>query len=63
MPKDDQGRDLQKHTLFLFAGDYDELSGLFPNAKPAKIIRHLVRNLIKSTKGEVPNVDVNVEVD
>ena len=63
MSQDDQGRDLQKHTLFLFKGDYAELERLFPRAKPAKLIRHLVRDLITRTKGAVPDVTVDVEVD
>jgi hypothetical protein len=60
MSKDDQGRDLQKHTLHLFDGDYDELARLFPAAKPAKLIRHMVRDLIKRTKGATPDVSVTL---
>lgn len=61
MPKDSEGRDLQKHTLYLFTGDYDRLNSLFPQAKSAKIIRHLVRDLIKRTEGETPDVEVNLD--
>ena len=63
MSKDDQGRDLQKHTLHLFKGDFDRLADLFPKANPSKVIRHLVRDLIKRTEGQVPDVTVDVEVD
>lgn len=61
MSKDDQGRDLQKHTLHLFSGDYETIQALFPRAKPAKVIRHLVRNLIERTKGGTPDVEVDVD--
>ena len=58
--RDSEGRELQKHTLFLFAGDYAELNTLFPQAKAAKVIRHLVRDLIKRTRGGT--VDVTVDI-
>lgn len=56
-----EGRDLQKHTLFLFEGDYDRLNQLFPKAKAAKVIRHLVRDLIKRTEGAAPDVEVELD--
>lgn len=61
MSKDDQGRDLTKHTLHLFAGDYEKINALFPAAKAAKVIRHLVRDLIKRTEGERPDVEVELD--
>lgn len=61
MSKDDSGRDLQKHTLFLFEGDYDKLNVLFPGAKAAKVVRHLVRDLIKRTEGDKPDVQVDLD--
>ncbi len=61
MPKDEKGRDLQKHTLLLFEGDYARLNDLFPKPKAAKVIRHLVRDLIERTQGEKPNVEVDLD--
>lgn len=61
MAKDDQGRELSKHTLYLFQGDYARLGELFPSATPAKIIRHLVRNVIDGTRGERPVIEVDLE--
>lgn len=61
MPKDELGRDLQKHTLHLFAGDFARLGELFPKAGASKVIRHLVRDLIKRTEGEKPDVEVDVD--
>lgn len=61
MSKDSEGRDLQKHTLFLFAGEYDELNRLFPQVKAARVIRHLVHDLIERTKGQVPDVKVDLD--
>lgn len=61
MSKDDQGRELQKHTLHLFAGDYDRLAELFPNVKPAKLVRHLVRNTIKNLEGDKPDIQVDFD--
>lgn len=59
MSKDAEGRDLQKHTLHLFSGDYERLNELFPRVKAAKVIRHLVRNLIKGVEGGKPDVEID----
>lgn len=59
MSKDEKGRELSKHTLFLFAGDFARLADLFPQAKPSKVVRHLVRDLIDRTRGEVVDVDLD----
>ena len=53
--------ELQKHTLHLFPGDYARLAELFPAVKPAKVIRHLVRDLIQRTAGEKPNIEINMD--
>lgn len=53
-------RELKKHTLFLFDGDYDRLRDLFPEADPAKVIRHLVRDLIERTEGKKPDVQIEL---
>lgn len=60
MAKDEKGRELQKHTLHLFAGQYDRLAALFPNVPPAKVIRHMVDDLCKRTEGEKPDVDFDL---
>lgn len=59
MSKDAEGRPISKHTLFLFEGDYARLNELFPQAKAAKVIRHLVRNLIKGVEGGKPDIEVS----
>lgn len=60
MAKDSEGRDITKHTLNLFTGDYDRLNDLFPQVKAAKVIRHLVRDLIKRTEGAKPDVQIEL---
>lgn len=61
MPKDETNSELQKHTLHLFAGDYDELGSFFPTTTPAKVIRHLVRDTLKRLKGSRPDVDISFD--
>lgn len=61
MPIDEEGRELQKHTLHLFEGDFDRIADLFPNAKPSRVIRLLVHDLIQRTKGEKVDVKVDIE--
>lgn len=58
--RDTQGRPLSKHTLFLFEGDYQRLNDLFPDVKAAKVIRHLIRDLIARTDGPTPDIKVNL---
>ena len=60
MAKDKEGRALQKHTLNLFEGDWDRLGDLFPKVDTSKLIRHLVRDLIDRTKGEKPDVELDL---
>jgi len=52
MPKDKS--DLQKHTLHLFAGDFDELRSLFPDIEPSRVVRELVRTCIERKKAAEP---------
>lgn len=61
MSKDREGRPLQKHTLHLFEGDFASIGDLFPAAEPSRVIRHMVRDLIERTKGEKPNVKVDLD--
>lgn len=61
MSKDKEGRPLQKHTLNLFEGDWERLGDLFPQTDTSRLVRHLVRDLIDRTKGERPNVDIDLE--
>lgn len=59
MSKDE--KELQKHTLHLFQGDYDKLAVLFPNTTPARVIRHLVHKTVTAAStGARPEVDVNL---
>jgi hypothetical protein len=50
---------LQKHTLFLFPGDYARVAERYPNSGAAKIIRLLVRRLVKDidAKADLPNIE------
>lgn len=41
---------LEKVTIRTFKGDCAELAALFPAAGYNKVIRHMIRNLIKSVK-------------
>lgn len=41
---------LQKHTLNLYEGDFEELAALYPSIKSSILVRELVRNCILQTK-------------
>jgi hypothetical protein len=62
MPKSDK-LDLQKHTLNLYRGDWDELRALYPNTETSTLIREIVRSCIINTKAADPEVTkINVDV-
>lgn len=57
-----KNEDLQKHTLNLFAGDYDRLQALFPDLSAAVVIRKIVREFADKCEAGTHNVP-NIEVD
>jgi hypothetical protein len=59
MPSDD----LQKHTLNLFAGDYEKLQALYPDHGAGPIIRSVVRKFIEQCESANPAVQPNVETN
>lgn len=39
-------RGLTPHHIYLYDGDYDRLRELFPNLRPAEVVRSIVRRTI-----------------
>lgn len=62
MPKSDE--ELTKHTLNLFAGDYEELRDLHPDTGAAVAIRLLIRTYLAQVraKGGSPSVAVEIKI-
>ena len=60
MPRQAEKDGLQKHTLFLYEGDYARLSEMFAGVAPALIIRKIVRKFIKEQEAAPPNVKVTL---
>lgn len=59
----DEKLKLQKHTLNLYEGEFDELKTLFPAVEPSVLVRELVHDCIKNAKANDPQVKVEgVEV-
>ncbi len=57
-------RDKQKHTLFLFRGDFEKLQDAYPKTGASKIIRLLVRQAIeKIENSKTPIKNLKVEAD
>lgn len=55
---------LQKHTLNLFPGDYEELRALYPDTGAGAVIRRLVRHYITQVKTTgVSPIDAKVEIE
>lgn len=46
---------MQKHTLNIFAGDFDRLQRMYPDIGAAAIIRRLIRKHLETTE-EKPDV-------
>ena len=53
---------LQKHTLNLFAGDYEKLQQLYPDHGAGPIIRSVIRSFIERCETSTA-VAVNVETN
>ena len=49
---------LQKHTLFLYEGDFARLKDIFPDVDSSVVIRRAVRALIKKVEGTPPEPKV-----
>lgn len=56
--------DLQKHTLYLFAGDFEALATYFPDVPTATIVRRLVRKFVEQVEKdpERRSLDARVEI-
>lgn len=55
--------ELQKHTLMLYHGDYEELRALYPDVGAAVVIRRLIRQFldqIKTNPSAAPQVEVEI---
>ena len=62
MPKSEH--ELQKHTLFLYKGDYDRLKSLYPEAGAAVAVRKLIRKFLNEVDARVAKPEkLNVEVE
>lgn len=55
--------DLHKHTLNLYAGDYEKLGELYPDLPVATIIRKLIRSYIEQIEaGDETSLNVGVNI-
>ena len=56
--------ELQKHTVNLYAGDFDKLSTLFPNADKSTVLRNILHDFIAKIEAgsvkELPQVEVSL---
>lgn len=48
--------DLQKHTLNLWAGDYERLQVLYPDTGAGPVIRTIVRRFVEQCEATPPPV-------
>jgi ribonuclease PH len=60
-----EDRPLQKVTLNLFAGDYNQMQALYPRAGAGKIIRELVRRHLRDNESRHnrPASDLAIDLD
>jgi hypothetical protein len=61
MPKNNEP--LQKHTLFLFEGDYQRIQELYPEVGGAVIIRQIIRNHLNKVVPQTDLSEVEVETE
>lgn len=56
---------LQKHTLFLYEGDFAKLGSFFPELGPSVAVRRIVREQLKRLEAQVspaPNMKDSLDV-
>jgi hypothetical protein len=60
-----EDRPLQKVTLNLFDGDYNQMQSLYPRAGAGKIIRELVRRHLRDNESRHnrPTSDLAIDLD
>lgn len=54
--------DLQKHTLNLFEGDYEELQSFYPEIGASPVIRLIVRRYLEQIRANGGSIDAKVEI-
>jgi hypothetical protein len=52
--------ELHKHTMRLYAGDYDALHDLYPDVPVNSVIRTLIHNHVLEKRAQIPTVEVKV---
>ncbi len=55
--------DLQKHTMYFFAGDYEKVQELFPDHGAGPVIRSVIRRFIEQCEAgtaAIPNVEIDL---
>lgn len=55
--------ELQKHTLNLYAGDYERIQSYYPDVGAAVIIRRVLRNFIEQIEKGNTSIEANVEIN
>ena len=63
MPKK-ENEELTRHSLFLFAGDFDKLKELYPDVGAAFMVRRIIRQYIlkieSKVEGETPETEIDI---
>lgn len=53
---------MQKHTLNIFAGDFDRLQRMYPDVGAAAIIRRLIRRHLEDTEPKADTSKIKEQV-
>lgn len=61
MPRPAESEPLQKHTLLLYAGDFDKLGDLFPSITASVMVRKVIRAYIQKIEAQAANAAPVVE--
>ena len=55
--------ELQKHTLNLYAGDFDKLQNFFPDIGASIIVRRIVHRFVEQIEQQGTDADVEIKVE
>lgn len=54
--------ELHKHTLNLYAGDYEKLRSFYPDVGAGAVIRRIVRRYLEQIEASGGSIDAKVEI-
>lgn len=63
MARSNETEELKKHTLHLYAGDFDKLASFYPDLGPSVAVRRIIRKHLKQLEAQVTSLPTLESLD